>query len=180
VQRNGIVVLFSVALLSVAGIVAAYFFTHKPEPEPGSVEQRIEQEQAAKIACLEGGGTWTPGDLGGSICEQSEPTQAGPVVASPSPVAPATNGGTGCFGQITIGDCVAAKNVRKQVYKNTGYQLPTSTDQIVIHSRAACQVLGASPTNARFLGVAQAAAQSLGIPLQVGLQFVGASFAYFC
>jgi hypothetical protein len=32
-QRKGVVVLATVALAAVAVIVAAYFFTHKPEPE---------------------------------------------------------------------------------------------------------------------------------------------------
>jgi hypothetical protein len=83
-QRNGVVVLVSVALLSVAGIVAAYFFTHKPEPEPEPVDL-YEHSRAAEIACLEGGGSWVPGALGGTMtCEHSEPTTAAPPVEAPS------------------------------------------------------------------------------------------------
>jgi hypothetical protein len=48
-QRNGIVVLVSVALLSVAVLVAAYFFTHRPQPEP---VDRYERVHAAEIALV--------------------------------------------------------------------------------------------------------------------------------
>ena len=53
-RTTGIVVMVSVALLSVAILVAAYMFTHKPEPD---------QSNAARIACYEGGGTWVPASL---------------------------------------------------------------------------------------------------------------------
>ena len=48
-QRNGIVALVSVALLTVAVLVAAYFFTHRPQPE--SVD-RYEHVHAAEIALV--------------------------------------------------------------------------------------------------------------------------------
>ena len=96
-QRN-VVVLVSVALLSVAGIVAAYMFTHKPEPDPEPVDL-YEHAHAAEIACLEGGGSWVPGGLGWTmICEHSEPTTAAPAVEPPS-----TSDGGGSGGK-TIGD----------------------------------------------------------------------------
>jgi hypothetical protein len=54
-QRNGVVVLVSVALVAVAGIVAAYLFTHKPQPEPPSAgEEFIQRVHEEKVACLEG------------------------------------------------------------------------------------------------------------------------------
>jgi hypothetical protein len=97
-QRNGVVVLVSVALLSAAGIVAAYFFTHKPEPEPGPVDL-YEHSRAAEIACLEGGGSWNPNaPVWEPKCEHSEPTTAAPPVEAPS-----TSDGGGNGGK-TIGD----------------------------------------------------------------------------
>ena len=76
-QRNGILVLLSVALVSVAGIVAAYFFTHKPEPEgPSALDQATERLHEEKVACLEGGGTWHDEAWATVKCEHSEPATA--------------------------------------------------------------------------------------------------------
>jgi hypothetical protein len=52
-RTSGIVVLVSVALLSVAGLAAAYFFTHKSESEPPDL---IEQARAAEIAASKAAG----------------------------------------------------------------------------------------------------------------------------
>jgi hypothetical protein len=86
-QRNGIVVLGSVALATVAIIVAAYLFTHKPQPEPLSAgEKYIQQAHEERVACLEGGGSWDPNAplRGEPSCQHSEPTTAAPAVEPPS------------------------------------------------------------------------------------------------
>jgi hypothetical protein len=97
-QRNGVVVLVSVALLSVAGIVAAYFFTHEPEPEPMSAYDRaVQQAHEAKIACIESGGNWTVpvgGTVGSGTCEHSNVEPTAPPVEAPS-----TSGGGGSGGK---------------------------------------------------------------------------------
>jgi hypothetical protein len=49
-----IVVLVSVALVAMAGLVAAWLFTHKPEPEPMTP---VQHGKTPEVACLEGGGT---------------------------------------------------------------------------------------------------------------------------
>jgi hypothetical protein len=108
-QRNGIIALVSVAILSVAGIVAAYMFTHKPQPEPEPFDP-YEHSRAAEIACLEGGGTWNPNaPVWEPKCEHSEPTTAAPAVEAPS-----TSGGGGNGGK-TIGEVYAEKWVNKNI-----------------------------------------------------------------
>jgi hypothetical protein len=105
-QRNGIVVLVSVALLSVAGIVAAYLFTHKPQPEPLSAgEKAIQQAHEERVACLEGGGSWDPNAplRGEPSCQHSEPTTAAPAVEEPST---SDGGGSGGSGGRTIGEAL--------------------------------------------------------------------------
>jgi hypothetical protein len=185
-QRNGVVILASVALAAVAIIVAAYFVTHKPEAEPKPVDL-YKQAHAAEIACLEGGGSWVAGknadgqpSLSG-YCEHSEPTAA-PVVASPSPVAPAAPPSMDdCSGNISFNDCSAAVNVAEQVYKNTGYLLPMSIREIVSASHTVCRVLGdAGSTDAELLGLARGTAITLGISRQLGLAVVSQIYINFC
>lgn len=96
-RTTGIVV--SVALLSVAGLVAAYLFTHKPEPEgPSVIDQSIERAHEEKVACLEGGGTWLPGI---NSCQQR-------IGQPPSTASGLTGGIVGSFGggsgEQTIGE----------------------------------------------------------------------------
>ncbi len=55
-RTSPVVVLVGVALVAVVIIVAAYFFTHKLGAS--ARDQFGRTENAAEIACLEGGGTW--------------------------------------------------------------------------------------------------------------------------
>ena len=82
-QRIGVIILASVALVAVAIIVAAYMFTHKPEPEVPDLLQRVHQE---KVACLEGGGTWeNPGGSSfGGTCKHPSVESAAPAVGTSS------------------------------------------------------------------------------------------------
>jgi hypothetical protein len=95
-QRNGVVLLVSAALVSVAVLVAAYFFTHKPEPSES--DQFWEHQNAAEIACLEGGGTWNR--LGG--CQHSSVASAAPAVEAPS----TSDGGGSGGGRLTVEEYV--------------------------------------------------------------------------
>jgi hypothetical protein len=85
-QRNGIVVLASVALAAVAIIVAAYMFTQEPQPEPLSAgEKFIQQAHEERVTCLEGGGTWVRDPFVGSgTCGHSSVEPAAPAVEAPS------------------------------------------------------------------------------------------------
>jgi hypothetical protein len=91
------------AILAVALVGAAFLFTHKPKPEPKSVgEEYAQQRHEAEVACLEGGGSWVPGEFGGTTCEHSEPTAA-----------PATSGGT------TSGGIQTVEKTPKQIVDET-------------------------------------------------------------
>ena len=115
-------------------------------------------------------------------CEHSEPTTPAPVVVSPSSVAPAEDGSGGghqCF--LFVRDCPAARNVRHQVYKSTGYSLHMPLLEIILDGRATCRALGPKPTDPEvFLGVAANMAQTKDIPQNVALQYVAALYANFC
>jgi len=185
-RRTTAVALVSMALVSTAAIVGAYFLGHKPEPSPGEdLQQRLHEE---KTSCLEAGGTWMAGKNADGLssmtgyCEHSEPTTPSPVVASPSSVAPAedgSGGGNQCF--LFVHDCSAARNVRHQVYKSTGYGLHMLLLEITIDGRATCRVLGPKPTDPEvFLRVAANMAQTKDIPQNVALQYVAALYANFC
>ena len=186
-RRTTAIALVSVALVSTAAVVGAYFVTHKTEPSQGKdLQQRLHEE---KIACLDGGGTWTADrnadGLAGKtgLCEHSEPTTAAPVVASPSSVAPAEDGGGSgnavCF-LIFEDDCSTARNVRSQVFKAIGHSLHMSLLEIVIVGRAICRALGPNSTDAEVLGVAANLAQTSDIPQNVALPLVLAAYANFC
>jgi hypothetical protein len=115
-------------------------------------------------------------------CEHSEPTTPAPVVASPSSVAPAedgSGGGNQCF--LFVRDCPAARNVRHQLYKSTGYSLHMPLLEIILDGRATCRALGPKPTDPEvFLGVAANMAQTKDIPQKVAIQYVAALYANFC
>lgn len=185
-RRTTAVGLVSVALVLTAAIVGAYVVTHKTEPSQGKDLQQPLYEE--KIACLEGGGTWTPGRNADGpagmtgLCEHSEPTTAA-VVASPSSVAPVEDGGGGgnaaCF-LIFRDDCSTARNVRHEVDKTTGHSLHMSLLEIVIVGRAICRALGPNSTDAEVLGVAANLAQTSDIPQNVALPLVLAAYANFC
>ena len=89
-RPTAIVALVGVALVSTAMLIAAYFFTNKPELETGLVDLH-EHARSAEIACLEADGTWVAGTTadGGQVtgvtCEHSQPTKPAPVVTSSSP-----------------------------------------------------------------------------------------------
>lgn len=186
-RRTTAIALVSVALVSTAAVVAVYFVTHKIESsQRKDLQQRLYEE---KIACLDGGGTWTAGrnadglaDMTG-LCEHSEPTTAAPVVASPSSVAPAEEDGGGgnaaCF-LIFEDACSTARNVRSQVYKTTGHSLHMSLLEIVIVGRAICRALGPNSTDAEVLGVAANLAQTSDVPRNVALPLVLAAYANLC
>ena len=185
-RRTTAVALVSMALVSTAAIVGAYFLRHKPEPSPGEdLQQRLHEE---KTSCLEAGGTWIAGKNADGLssmtgyCEHSEPTTPAPVVASPSSVAPAedgSGGGNQCF--LFVRDCPAARNVRHQVYKSTGYSLHMPLLEIILAGRATCRALGPKPTDPElFLRVAANMAQTKDIPQNVAIQYVAALYANFC
>jgi hypothetical protein len=115
-------------------------------------------------------------------CEHSEPTTPAPVVASPSSVAPAedgSGGGNQCF--LFVRDCPAARDVRHEVYKSTGYSLHMPLLEIILDGRATCRALGRKPTDPElFLRVAANMAQTKDIPQNVALQYVAALYANFC
>ena len=116
-QRNGIIILASVALAAVAIIVAAYIFTHKPEPEgPSAYDQSVERAHEERVACLEGGGTWDQ-FLG---CQHSSVASAAPAVEAPSTSAGGGNGGGGNGGQ-TIEEFVT-ENIVDQMLPNLAQQ----------------------------------------------------------
>jgi hypothetical protein len=185
-RRTTAVALISIALVSTAAIVGAYFLRHKPEPSPGDdLQQQLHEE---KISCLEAEGTWIAGENADGLssmtghCEHSEPTTPAPVVASPSSVTPAedgSGGGNQCF--LFIRDCPAARNVRHQVSKTTGYSLHMPLLEIILDGRATCRALGPKPTDPElFLRVAANMAQTKDIPQKVALQYVAALYATFC
>jgi hypothetical protein len=185
-RRTTAVALLSVAFVSTAAFVGACSLTHKAEPSVGEdFQQRLHEE---KIACRSGGGTWIAGknaDGRSSMtgyCEHSDPTTPTPVVASPSSVAPAEDGsgdGNQCF--LYVRDCPAARNVRHQVYKTTGYSLHMPLLEIILDGRATCRALGPKPTDPEvFLVVVANMAETKDIPHDVALQYVAALYARFC
>ena len=187
-RRTTAVALVSMALVSTAAIVGAYFLRHKPEPSPGGGPPAAASHEE-KTSCLEAGGTWIAGKNADGLssitgyCEHSEPTTTpAPVVASPSSVAPAedgSGGGNQCF--LFVRDCPAARNVRHRVYKSTGYSLHMPLLEIILDGRATCRALGPKPTDPElFLRVAANMAQTKGIPQKVALQYVAALYATFC
>jgi hypothetical protein len=185
-RRTTAVALVSIALVSTAAIVGAYFLMHKPEPSPGEdLQQRLHEE---KTSCLEASGTWIAGENADGqssmtgYCEPSEPTTPAPVVASPSSVAPAedgSGGGNPCF--LYVRDCPEARSVRHQVYKSTGYSLHMPLLEIILDGRATCRAFGPKPTDPElFLRVAANMAQAKDIPQEVALRYVAALYATFC
>ena len=185
-RRTTAVALVSIVLVSTAAIVGAYLLSHKPEPPPEEdLQQRLHEK---KTSCLEAGGTWIVGKNSDGLsnmtgyCEHSEPTTPAPVVASPSSVTPAedgSGGGNQCF--LFVRDCPAARNVRHQVYKSTGYSLQMPLLEIILDGRATCRALGPKPTDPElFLRVAANMAQTKDVPQNVALQYVAALYANFC
>lgn len=118
--------------------------------------------------------------FGSGTCEHSSAEPTAPPVEAPSTSDGGGGNGNGCFGQTTLEECFAARNVKRQVYKTTGYRLQANIKEIVIHGRATCQVLGPNSTDAQVLGVAQAAGQSLNIPQDIAFAFVIAVYVNFC
>ena len=85
-QRNGFVVLATVALAAVAMIVAAYLFSHKPKPEASSVfDQTAERWHEERVSCLEGGGIWVHGGFDDQgTCGYSSVGAAAQAIDAPS------------------------------------------------------------------------------------------------
>jgi hypothetical protein len=184
-RRTTAVALVSIALVSTATIVGAYFLRHKPRPSSGkNLQQWLHEEKT----CGEAGGTWIAGKNADGLssmtgnCKHSEPTTPAAVVASPSSVAPAedgSGGGNQCF--LYVRDCPEARSVRHQVYKSTGYSLHMPLLEIILDGRATCRALGPKPTDPElFLRVTANMAQTKDIPQEVALQYVAALYAKFC
>lgn len=172
--------LVSVALVSTAMLVAAYFFTHEPELKSELVDLHA-RARSVEIACLEGGGTWvadTNADgarVAGGTCEHSEPTKAPRVVASASPADQVE-----CSGRIAIGDCIAASNVKDQLYEKYGYVLPMTARGAISVGHKLCRLMGSNPTATEVVELARGTAHALDISRPLGLAVVDALYAKFC